>query len=208
MTQRFAILISGRGSNMEAVLRYWSEGLDPLTRHSEPVLVVSNRAKAPGLERARRAGITTEVLPHRGFRERAKFDLALATLLESYQVDLVVLAGFMRVLGSDFVRRFPKRVLNIHPSLLPAFPGLDAPGQAIAAGVKVSGCTVHFVDEGVDTGPIIAQAPVEVIGDDTSDTLGERIRVVEHTLYPRVIAQVAAAKMKVARENPQAHEVP
>ena len=190
---RFAILISGRGSNMAAILDFWRRApMSYPTTASEPVVVCSSRPDAPGLGLAEQAGIPTEVVDRRALGSRARFEEALASVLERHQVDALVLAGFMRVLSSDFVARYPERILNIHPSLLPAFVGLDAPAQAIAAGVKVSGCTIHFVEAAVDSGPIIAQAPVPVLESDTPESLQARIQRVEHELYPKVIAMVLA----------------
>ena len=192
---RFAILISGRGSNMAAILNFWARGAHsyPTTR-SEPVVVISNRPDAPGLAVANEAGVPTEVVDHRALGSKGAFEAALLSVLERYDVHGLVLAGFMRVLSPTVVTRFPERILNVHPSLLPAFVGLDAPGQAVAAGVKVSGCTIHFVEAAVDAGPIIAQAAVPVLDMDTSESLQERIQRVEHRLYPKVIAKVFAGQ--------------
>ncbi|MEE2779943.1 MAG: phosphoribosylglycinamide formyltransferase [Myxococcota bacterium] len=191
--ERFAVLISGRGSNLKAILDYW-ETQDPgsHTQRSTPALVISNRPEAPGLQFARDRGLPHVVVDHTQYQEREHFDDALTTCLEEHDISWVILAGFMRVLGPGFVSRYSGRILNTHPSLLPAFPGRDAMGQALAAGVKISGCTVHRVDGGVDTGPIVAQAAVPVYPDDDDKRLGERIRSAEHHLYPRVIAQVIA----------------
>lgn len=190
---RFAILFSGRGSNLEAILKHWSEPTEnPDTQASAPVLAVSNRPGADGLERARLAGLPTQVVDHRDFPDRAGFEEALIEVLDEAGVEWIVCAGFMRVLTSHFLRRYEGRVLNTHPALLPAFPGINAPQQAIDAGVRLSGCTVHFVDEGVDTGPIISQGAVNVEPGDTPESLGARIQVVEHDLYPRTIARVLA----------------
>jgi phosphoribosylglycinamide formyltransferase-1 len=180
------VLISGRGSNLQAILSAVADG-----RLAAAVgLVVSNVADAHGLEHARAAGVPTLVVPHGAFPTRAAFDAALAAALRAHQVDLVCLAGFMRLLGAQFVEAFPDAVLNIHPSLLPAFPGLHAQRQALAHGVKVTGATVHFVDADLDAGPIVAQAVVAVRDDDTADTLAARILVEEHRLYPAAIAEV------------------
>jgi len=192
---RFAILISGRGSNMAAILNFWTRGSHsyPTTR-SEPVVVISNRPAAPGLAVAKEAGVPTEVVDHRALGSKMAFEAELLSVLERYDVDGLVLAGFMRVLSPTVVTRFSGRILNVHPSLLPAFVGLDAPGQAVAAGVKVSGCTIHFVEAAVDAGPIIAQAAVPVLETDTSESLQLRIQRVEHRLYPKVIAKVFAGQ--------------
>ena len=191
--ERFAVLISGRGSNLKAILDYW-DTQDPGSHvhRSAPALVISNRPEAPGLQFARDRGLPHVVVDHTLYQERALFDEALITCLEEHDISWVILAGFMRVLGPGFVSRYSGRILNTHPSLLPAFPGRDAMGQALAAGVKISGCTVHRVDGGVDTGPIVAQAAVPVYPDDDEKRLGERIRAAEHHLYPRVIARVIA----------------
>lgn len=192
---RFAILLSGRGTNMAAILRFWSGGgLGYAIDKSAPVVVISNRPDAGGLAVAAEAGLATEVVDHRALGSREAFEAELTRVLAHHRVDAIVLAGFMRVLSSEFVGRFPERILNTHPALLPAFAGLDAAGQAVAAGVKVSGCTIHFVDAGVDTGPIIAQAAVPVLESDTAERLQERIQRVEHALYPKVIAKVFAGQ--------------
>lgn len=201
---RFAILFSGRGSNLEAILDHWD---DPShveeTAASIPVLALSNRPDAGGISKARARGLETRVVDHRAFENRAAFEDALCDELARAEVTWIVCAGFMRVLTPHFVRRFEGRILNTHPALLPLFPGTDGPAQALAAGVKVSGCSVHFVDEGVDTGPIIAQSVVPVLRSDTPDSLGARIRGVEHTLYPRAIARVLAGGYR--REGDHVH---
>jgi phosphoribosylglycinamide formyltransferase-1 len=169
------ILISGRGSNMEALI---GAGL-PVSA------VISNRAGAKGLETASARGIPTAVIEHRDFAERAAFDRALAEAVDRFAPRLVALAGFMRVLTPAFVQRYRGRLLNIHPSLLPAFPGLDTHARALAAGVKVHGCTVHFVTDELDSGPIVIQAALPVRGDDTAATLAARVLQQEHVIYPR-----------------------
>ena len=190
---RFAILISGRGSNMAAILDFWRRApVDYPTQASAPVVVIASRPDAAGVEVAAQAGLPTEVVDRRALGSRARFEEALLEVLEAHRIDALVLAGFMRVLSPQVVDRFPERILNVHPSLLPSFIGLDAPGQAIAAGVKVSGCTIHFVEAAVDSGPIIAQAAVPVLETDTSERLQSRIQRVEHELYPKVIAKVFA----------------
>ena len=180
---------------MAAILRFWAHGGRgyPIDS-SAPVVAVSNRPEAPGLDLAREAGLATEVVDHRAHGSREAFEAELLATLARHRVDGIVLAGFMRLLSAEFVGRFPDRILNTHPALLPSFPGLDATGQAVAAGVKVSGCTIHFVDAGVDSGPIIAQAAVPVLETDTSERLQERIQRVEHVLYPKVIAKVFAGQ--------------
>lgn len=188
MTRRLGVLISGRGSNLQSILAAIDRGeLD-----AQVAVVISNRSDAPGLDHARAAGVATEVIEFRGFRTRAEYDAALVERLREHQVGLVCLAGFMRILGPVFVSAFPQAILNVHPSLLPAFPGVDAQRQALDHGVKVAGCTVHFVTEGLDDGPIVMQAVVPVRKDDTSESLAARILVEEHRLYPAAIALVLA----------------
>ncbi len=188
-----AILISGRGSNMVSLVTAAQEG-----RLSADVRVVlSNRPDAPGLARASDLGIPTAVLDHRAFATREAFDAALADELERRGVRFVALAGFLRVLTPVFLRRFAGRVLNIHPALLPSFPGVHAQRQALEYGARVTGCTVHFVDEGVDTGPIVAQAAVRVRDDDTEETLAARILEQEHRLYPLALQAVLTGRARV-----------
>jgi phosphoribosylglycinamide formyltransferase-1 len=183
---RLGVLISGRGSNLQAILDAVAAGrLDATV-----ALVVSNRPDAAGLGRGAAAGVPTVVLPHRDYASREAYDGALVERLRAERVEVVCLAGFMRRLSPVFIDAFPNAVLNVHPSLLPAFPGLEAPAQAIAHGVKVSGCTVHLVTPELDAGPIIAQAAVPVREDDTAETLAARILVEEHRLYPEAIARV------------------
>jgi phosphoribosylglycinamide formyltransferase-1 len=177
------ILISGRGSNLQAIIR----AIETRTLDARIAVVVSNRPEAAGLAHAREAGIETIVIDHRSFPSRDAFDQELANVLIARRVGLVCLAGFMRLLGSTFLDRFPNGVLNIHPSLLPAFPGLDAQAQAIAHGVKVSGATVHFVSPELDAGPIVLQRAVPVLENDTNETLAARILTVEHAIYPEAI---------------------
>ena len=176
--KRYVILISGRGSNMEALL---GAGLPGVC-----AAVISNRPDAAGLAFAAARGLPAIAIDHRGFASRGEFDAALAAEIERHAPDLVLLAGFMRILGDDFVRRFEGRLLNIHPSLLPAFPGVKTHAQALAAGVRLHGCSVHFVTPALDGGPIIAQAAVPVLAGDDEATLGRRVLVEEHLLYPRV----------------------
>ena len=182
------VLISGRGSNLQAIIDAIADGRLP----ARIGLVISNRAAAAGLQRAAGAGLETLVLPHGGFADRAEYDLALASALKARGVGLVCLAGFMRLLGPGFLDQFPGAVLNIHPSLLPAFPGLDAQRQAYEHGVKVAGATVHLVTPELDAGPIVMQDAVPVRDEDTAETLGARILEVEHRLYPAAIALVLA----------------
>ena len=176
--KRYVILISGRGSNMESLL---DAGLPGVC-----AAVISNRPDAAGLASAARRGIATAVIDHRGFAAREEFDAALAGEIERHAADMVLLAGFMRILGDDFVRRFEGRLLNIHPSLLPAFPGVKTHARALAAGVRLHGCSVHFVTPALDGGPIVAQAAVPVQTGDDVASLGRRVLAEEHRLYPRV----------------------
>jgi phosphoribosylglycinamide formyltransferase-1 len=177
------VLISGSGSNLQAIIDASEKGEIPC----RVGIVISNKADAYGLSRARKHGIPTEVVDHKGFATREEFDARLAEVIRGSGADLVCLAGFMRILTPVIIRAFPNRILNIHPALLPSFPGTHGPGQALAYGVRFSGCTVHFLDEGVDTGPIIVQAIVPVYDDDTEDTLAARILVQEHRIYPMAI---------------------
>jgi phosphoribosylglycinamide formyltransferase 1 len=193
---RAAVLVSGGGTNLQALL----DARDDLG--AELRVVVSNRADAFALERARRAGVESMCLSHKDFATREDFDRALRDALLTRGVELVVLAGFMRVLTPVFLDAFPDRVINVHPALLPAFPGVDAQAQALAHGVKVTGCTVHLVDAGVDTGPILAQAAVPVRDDDTVETLRARILAEEHRLLPAAVRDVAAGR--VTREGRRA----
>ncbi len=198
---RVAVLASGRGSNLQALLDAQEAGrLAP----AEVVAVVSNNPGAGALARAERAGVPALCVDHRGHRDhrghggrdgRDEFERALLAALAPHAIDAVALAGFMRILGATFLGAFPGRVVNTHPSLLPAFPGLSAPAQALAHGVRVSGCTVHFVDAGVDTGPIIAQAAVPVEDDDDAASLHLRIQAEEHRLLPEVMRMLAAGEL-------------
>ena len=180
---RLGVLVSGGGSNLQALLDACARPDFP----AEVARVVSNVPTAFALERARRAGVSAGVLEHKAFGSRADFERALGEDLVAAGVEWVCLAGFMRLVGADFLGRFPGRVLNIHPSLLPAFPGLHAQRQALERGVKLAGCTVHFVDAGMDTGPIIAQAAVPVLPGDDEAALSARILAEEHRLYPLVV---------------------
>jgi len=181
--KNIVILISGRGSNMEAIVRACADE----RWDARIAAVVSNRADAAGLAFAREHGIATEVVDHRAFASRDAFDDALAERIERHRADIVALAGFMRILGAGFVRRFDGRLVNIHPSLLPAFPGLETHRRAIEAGCKASGATVHFVTADLDHGPIVAQAVVPVLADDSEETLAARVLVQEHVIYPRAV---------------------
>jgi phosphoribosylglycinamide formyltransferase-1 len=180
------VLISGRGSNLQALIDAVADGRLP----ARIALVLSNRADALGLDRAEAAGIETMVLDHKAYGSREHFDGALAVALKSRGVSLVCLAGFMRLVGPALLDAFPNRILNIHPSLLPAFPGLEAQKQALLHGVKVSGATVHLVTGELDGGPIVMQAAVPVLDDDTPETLAARILVEEHRIYPLAVKRV------------------
>jgi len=190
--KRLGILISGRGSNFEAIAANIAAGaLD-----AEIAVVISNRADAPGLEIARRRLLQAVVIPSKGL-DREVYDRMLVAELHKNAVELVCLAGFMRLLSGSFIREFPNRILNIHPSLLPSFPGLDAQHQALAHGVKITGCTVHFVDENLDAGPIVLQAAVPVQDQDTVETLSARILHEEHRIYTEAIRIVLSGKYHI-----------
>ena len=186
MNRTLGVLISGRGSNLQAIIDAIAAG----TLDARIAVVISNQPDAPGLERARRVGIETLVLSHRASSSREEYDRVLAEHLRARGVGLVCLAGFMRLLSPVFIQAFPNAILNIHPSLLPAFPGLDAQHQAWAHGVKLAGATVHLVDCDLDAGPIVLQRAVPVLEDDTPDTLSARILKEEHKLYPEAIRLV------------------
>ena len=194
MPRRICVLISGRGSNLEALLAAMAAG----TLGGAIVAVVSNRADARGLAVAAAHGVPAQVLDHRGFPSRDAFDAALADAVAAYAPDLVVLAGFMRVLGAAFVRRFDGRLINIHPSLLPAYPGLHTHRRALADGARIHGCTVHFVTPDVDVGPLAAQAAVPVLPGDDEDALAARVLAAEHALLPAVVRWYCAGRLAVA----------
>ncbi len=191
--KRIAVLLSGRGSNFEAIADAVAAGKIP---DAEIAVVISNRENAPGIEKARQRGLDAVVLPSKG-RQREEYDQEVVARLKEKRVDLVCLAGFMRLLSPGFVREFRHRILNIHPALLPAFPGLEAQKQALEWGVKFSGCTVHFVDENLDAGPIVLQSIVPVRDDDTEETLAARILREEHRLYPEAIRIVLSGKFRL-----------
>lgn len=188
-----AILISGRGSNMVSLVEAAGKG----TLSADIRVVLSNKPTAPGLEKAAELGVPTATLSHKDFESREAFDTALADELEGRGVRYVALAGFMRVLTPNFLGRFPGRVINIHPALLPSFPGIHVQQKAIDYGVRHSGCTVHFVDEGVDTGPIIAQAAVPILDDDTAGSLAARILEQEHRIYPLALEAVLSDRIRI-----------
>jgi phosphoribosylglycinamide formyltransferase-1 len=189
---RLGILISGRGSNFEAIAKNVASG----ALAAEIAVVISNRADAAGLETARRMGLCAICIPSKGL-DREVYDQMVVQELRKHGVELVCLAGFMRLLSAAFIREFPNRILNIHPSLLPSFPGLDAQHQALNHGVKITGCTVHFVDEDLDSGPIVIQAAVPVLDDDTADSLSARILKEEHRIYSEAIRLVTSGKYRV-----------
>lgn len=189
---RLGVLLSGRGSNFIAIADSIKAGRIP----ADIAVVIGNRPEAPGLEAARDRGLPTRMLPSRGL-DRETFDAQLVDALRTYQVEWVLLAGYMRILSASFIRAFPQRILNIHPSLLPAFPGLDAQHQAFDYGVKISGCTVHFVDEHLDHGPIVMQAAVNVEPDDTAESLSAKILREEHRIYSESIRRLVTEQWSI-----------
>jgi phosphoribosylglycinamide formyltransferase-1 len=193
--KRIVILISGRGSNLRSIVEACRAEAWP----ARVVAVISNRADAAGLEYAAREGIATEVVDHRAFAERAAFDAALAQAVDRHAPDVVALAGFMRILGAAFVARYAGRIVNVHPSLLPAFTGLDTHRRAIEAGCKLAGATVHFVTPALDHGPIIAQAVVPVLAGDDAAALAARVLAREHVLYPRALRWLVEDALRVER---------
>ena len=194
MTKRIAVLLSGRGSNFEALADSVAAGRIP---KAEIAIVLSNREGAPGVERAKSRGLATQVLPSKGL-EREAFDRQVVAALNEHKIDLVCLAGYMRLLSPYFVKAFPNRILNIHPSLLPSFPGLESQRQALDYGVKFAGCTVHFVDENLDAGPIILQAVVPVADNDTEATLSEKILHEEHRIYSEAVRIILEGRFRIA----------
>ena len=193
-----AILISGRGSNMENILKSIKKNKIPI----KPVLVISNKPDAKGLAIAQKLGVNTEVVESNGLKGgNWEYDSKLVSVLEKYKVTpqngLICLSGFMRIMSPEFIRHYKGKILNIHPAILPSFPGLHSQRQALEYGVKYSGCTVHFVDEGVDTGPIILQAVVKVKDDDTEESIAKRILKQEHKIYPKAVKLVAKGKIKI-----------
>lgn len=192
---KLGILVSGSGTNLQAIL----DAVGNASLDAEIRIVLSNVPGVKALERAARAQVKTRVLSHRDFDSREAFDVALVQALRECDVDYVVLAGFMRVLTPTFLRAFEGRIVNIHPALLPSFPGTHGQRQAVDYGVKIAGCTVHFVDEGVDSGPIIAQRAVPVLDDDTESTLGARILEQEHEVFVEVLRYIAADRVRIVR---------
>jgi phosphoribosylglycinamide formyltransferase 1 len=194
MKRRVAILISGRGSNMAALIEAAKAKVFP----AEIAVVISNRADAVGLDRAKASGVATELIESKPFgKDRAAFETALEQKLGQHRVELICLGGFMRLFTAEFVQRWYGRMLNIHPSLLPSFPGLDPHGQALKAGVKISGATVHFVIPETDAGPIVMQGAVPVRDDDTAESLSERILTIEHRIYPEALRLLASGRLKL-----------
>ena len=195
---KLGILISGRGSNMESILKAIKKKNIPI----EPAVVISNRSDARGLKIAQKLGVKTDIVQSKGFEgTRWEYDKKIIATLKKHGVTqtngLVCLAGFMRIISPEFVKKFKNRIINIHPALLPAFPGLDSQKQALDYGAKFSGCTVHFVDAGMDTGPIIIQSVVKIKEDDTEETLAKRILKEEHKVYPQAVGLFAENKIKV-----------
>ena len=198
MLLKLAILISGRGSNMQAILNVIKKQNIPINI----VIVISNKPTARGLRIAKKYGVKTEIVESKGFQgSRWEYDKKIIDVLSRYKItpknSLICLAGFMRILSPEFIKKYKNHILNIHPSILPAFPGLDAQKRAIDSGVRYSGCTVHFVDEGVDTGRIIIQEVVKVRSDDTEETLAKRILAKEHKAYPEAVRLIAEKKIKI-----------
>jgi phosphoribosylglycinamide formyltransferase 1 len=193
MKKRIGVLLSGRGSNFQALAESIASSRIP---NAEIAIVISNREGAPGIDRAKARGIATRVIPSKGL-ERETYDRQVVAALNDHQVDLVCLAGYMRLLSPYFVASFPNRILNIHPSLLPSFPGLESQRQALEYGVKFAGCTVHFVDENLDAGPIVLQSVVPVKDDDTEDTLSARILEEEHRIYSEAVRIVLKGRYKI-----------
>jgi len=195
---KLAILISGRGSNMQAILNSIKKQSIPIN----PVIVISNKPTARGLRIAKRYGVKTEIVESKGFQgSRWEYDQKIIRILSKYGItsknSLICLAGFMRILSPKFIKKYKNCILNIHPAILPAFPGLDAQKQAIDYGVKYSGCTVHFVDDGIDTGPILVQSMIQIKNDDTEETLAKRILAKEHKAYPEAVRLIAEKKIKI-----------
>lgn len=191
--KNIVILISGRGSNMEALIAARDAGQLPVNISA----VISNRPDAAGLETAARAGIVAHYVDHKGFAERDQFDAALAECIDSFTPDLVVLAGFMRILTDGFVRHYAGRLMNIHPSLLPAFPGLHTHRRALEEGVRIHGCTVHFVTPALDHGPVVIQAAVPVVDSDDEATLAARVLRQEHRIYPQAVRWFAEGRLRL-----------
>jgi phosphoribosylglycinamide formyltransferase-1 len=194
---KLGVLISGNGSNLQSIVDHIEEGsLKAIIK-----IVISNNSEAYGITRAKKHGIPVVILQNGDFKNKAAFDLELIRILKNNCVDLVILAGFMRIITPALLNAFPQKIMNIHPALLPSFPGIHGQKQALDYGVKLSGCTVHFVDEGVDTGPIITQSAVQVFDDDTEDTLAARILKEEHRIYSQAIQLFAEGKIEIKGRN-------
>ena len=198
---KLGVLISGNGSNLQSIIDHIEKG--SLTAVIK--IVISNNPNAYGITRAKKHGIPFVVLKNGDFKNKEEFDLELIRILESKCVDLVILAGFMRIISPTILNAFPQKIMNIHPALLPSFPGIHGQKQALEYGVKISGCTVHFVDEGVDTGPIILQSAVQVFDDDTEETLAARILTEEHRIYPQAIQLFAEGKIEIKGRKIRIH---
>lgn len=194
---RLGILASGGGTNLQAIIDRIQDG----TLHAEIALILSNKPSSGALQRGRQAGIPTLCIDQRQYKDRLEFDRAMVAALTEVNVDLVVMAGFMRLISNEFLEAFPGRIMNIHPALLPAFAGLNAQKQALEHGARITGCTVHFVDAGVDTGPIIVQAAVPVLQDDTLETLSTRILRQEHRIYPEAIRLFAEGRLRLVERQ-------
>ena len=190
---KIGVIASGRGSNLQAIIDNIKSG----KLEAQINVVICDKADAYALERARQAGIPAVSILRADYADKAAFEQAIIDCLKVYNVHLVVLAGFMRIISTDFIRQFPNRIINVHPALLPSFPGLHAQRQAVEYGAKLSGCTVHFVDEGMDTGPIIMQKAVEVVDTDDEDTLSDKILVCEHEIYSKVLQLYAEGRIQV-----------
>jgi len=201
MTLALGVLVSGNGTNLQAILDATRDG----SLDARVSCVISNKTDAMALERAARAGVPALAIPHQTFDTRAAFDRALVSALREHGAEWIVLAGFMRVLTPELLRAFPGRVVNVHPSLLPSFPGTNAMRQALVHGVKLTGCTVHFVDDGVDSGPIIAQRAVEIVDGDDEHTLAERMHAAEHALLVGVLRDIAGGRVRpsIGAERPR-----
>ncbi|MBD3652152.1 MAG: phosphoribosylglycinamide formyltransferase [Alcanivorax sp.] len=197
MTHRLAVLISGTGSNLQAIL----DAIDAGELPARVSLVLSNKAGAAGLARAERAGVPAQAIDHRGFPDRASFDQAMIEVIDAHGADTVVLAGFMRILSPGFVRHYQGRLINIHPSLLPKYPGLNTHARALEAGDREHGCSLHFVTDELDGGPLIAQARFPVSANDTAETLSEKVQAREHRLYPQVLRWRAQQRLQMTDQG-------
>jgi phosphoribosylglycinamide formyltransferase-1 len=198
---KLGVLISGNGSNLQSIIDHIEKGsLKAIIK-----IVISNNPDAYGITRAKERGIAVAVIKNSDFKNKEEFDLELIRILKNHNVDLVILAGFMRIITPALLKAFPQKIMNIHPALLPSFPGIHGQKQALEYGVKLSGCTVHFVDEGVDTGPIIIQSAVQVFDDDTEETLAARILKEEHRIYPQAIQFFAEGKIEIKGRKVRIH---